>query len=31
MNRDGITAEIQSATPRGQVVEGRLQVRLGPA
>jgi len=31
MSRDGIQAEIQSATPRGQVVEGRLQVRLGPA
>jgi general secretion pathway protein L len=27
----GITAELQSATPRGQVVEGRLQVRVGPA
>jgi general secretion pathway protein L len=31
MSRDGIQAEIQSATPRGQLVEGRLQVRLGPA
>jgi general secretion pathway protein L len=31
MNRDGISAEIQSATPRGAVVEGRLQVRLGRA
>jgi general secretion pathway protein L len=31
MSRDGIQAEIQSATPRGQIVEGRLQVRLGPA
>jgi general secretion pathway protein L len=31
MSRDGIQAEIQSATPRGQAVEGRLQVRLGPA
>jgi len=31
MNRDGITAEIQSATPRGQTIQGRLQVRLGPA
>jgi hypothetical protein len=27
----GITAELQSATPRGQTVEGRLQVRVGPA
>jgi general secretion pathway protein L len=31
MNRDGMTAELQSATPRGGVVEGRLQVRLGQA
>jgi general secretion pathway protein L len=31
MTRDGITAELQSATPRGQAVEGRLQVRLGQA
>ena len=31
MSRDGIVAEIQSATPRGSVVEGRLQVRLGQA
>ena len=31
MTRDGITAELQSATPRGQAVEGRLQVRLGRA
>jgi len=31
MSRDGIQAEIQSATPRGQIVEGRLQVKLGPA
>jgi len=31
MNRDGIVAELQSATPRGSVVEGRLQVRLGQA
>jgi general secretion pathway protein L len=31
MSRDGITAEIQSATPRDGVVEGRLQVRLGQA
>jgi general secretion pathway protein L len=27
----GITAELQSATPHGQTVEGRLQVRVGPA
>jgi general secretion pathway protein L len=26
-----ISAELQSATPRGQTVEGRLQVRVGPA
>lgn len=31
MTRDGLSAEIQSATPRGPVVEGRLQVRLGQA
>jgi hypothetical protein len=31
MTRDGVTAELQSATPRGDVVEGRLQVRLAPA
>jgi general secretion pathway protein L len=31
MSRDGITAELQSATPRDGVVEGRLQVRLGKA
>jgi general secretion pathway protein L len=31
MTRDGMTAELQSATPRGGVVEGRLQVRLGQA
>jgi general secretion pathway protein L len=31
MNRDGMTAELQSATPRDGVVEGRLQVRLGQA
>jgi general secretion pathway protein L len=31
MSRDGISAEIQSATPRGQTILGRLQVRLGPA
>lgn len=31
MTRDGMTAELQSATPRGGVFEGRLQVRLGQA
>jgi general secretion pathway protein L len=31
MTRDGMTAELQSATPRDGVVEGRLQVRLGQA
>jgi general secretion pathway protein L len=31
MNRDGITAEIQSANPNGPVVDGRLQLKLGPA
>jgi general secretion pathway protein L len=31
MSRDGITAELQSATPREGAVEGRLQVRLGQA
>jgi general secretion pathway protein L len=31
MSRDGMAAELQSATPRGGVVEGRLQVRLGQA
>lgn len=29
MTRDGLTAELQSATPRGDVHEGRLQVRFG--
>ena len=29
--RGGISAELQSATPRGEVIEGRLQVRLGKA
>ncbi len=29
LTRDGVTAELQSATPRGDVHEGRLQVRLG--
>jgi hypothetical protein len=28
---NGITAELQSATPRGEVIEGRLQMRLGQA
>jgi general secretion pathway protein L len=31
MSRDGMTVELQSATPRGSVVEGRLQVRVGQA
>ena len=31
MTRDGMTAELQSATPRDGAVEGRLQVRLGQA
>ena len=31
MSRDGATVELQSANPRDQVVEGRLQVRLGAA
>jgi len=31
MTRGGITAELQSATPRGQVIEGRMQLRLGQA
>jgi general secretion pathway protein L len=31
MNRDGLSAELQSAVPRDGVVEGRLQVRLGQA
>jgi general secretion pathway protein L len=31
MSVGGISAELQSATPRGQAVEGRLQVRVGPA
>jgi general secretion pathway protein L len=29
--RNGVNAELQSATPRGEVVEGRLQLRLGAA
>ena len=28
---NGIAAELTSATPRGNVVEGRLQLKLGPA
>jgi len=31
VTQGGINAELQSATPRGDVVEGRLQVRLGQA
>jgi type II secretion system protein L len=31
MSRDGATVELQSANPRDQRVEGRLQVRLGAA
>ncbi len=31
MSRDGATVELQSANPRDQMVEGRLQVRLGAA
>jgi general secretion pathway protein L len=31
MSREGVAAELQSAVPRGQTVEGRLQVRLGKA
>ncbi len=31
MSRDGATVELQSANPRDQQVEGRLQVRLGAA
>ena len=31
MSQGGLSAELQSATPRGQIVEGRLQVRLGAA
>ena len=31
MSRDGATVELQSANPRGQQVQGRLQVRLGAA
>jgi general secretion pathway protein L len=31
MSRGGVHVELQSATPRGAVVEGRLQVKLGAA
>jgi hypothetical protein len=31
MSRDGITVELQSATPRDGLVEGRFQVRVGQA
>jgi general secretion pathway protein L len=31
ISRNGISAELQSATPRGGVVEGRLQLKLGQA
>jgi type II secretory pathway component PulL len=31
MSQYGIAVELQSATPRGDVVEGRLQVRWGAA
>lgn len=31
ITRDGITAEIQSATPSGGGVDGRVQLKLGPA
>jgi regulator of protease activity HflC (stomatin/prohibitin superfamily) len=31
MGRSGVDAELQSATPRGEVVEGRMQLRLGAA
>jgi type II secretory pathway component PulL len=31
MGRDGAKVELQSANPRDQLVEGRLQVRLGAA
>jgi general secretion pathway protein L len=31
MSRNGVQVELQSATPRGAVVEGRLQVKLGSA
>jgi general secretion pathway protein L len=31
LNRGGVAAELQSATPRGDTFEGRLQLRLGQA
>jgi general secretion pathway protein L len=31
MAHDGVSVELTSATPRGEVVEGRLQVKLGAA
>jgi type II secretion system protein L len=31
LSQGGLSAELQSATPRGQTFEGRLQVRLGKA
>jgi len=31
MSREGATVELQSANPREQQIEGRLQVRLGAA
>jgi hypothetical protein len=31
MSRDGVQVDLQSATPRGAIVEGRLQVKLGAA
>jgi hypothetical protein len=31
MSRDGMVAEIQSTTQRGDVHAGRLHVKLGPA
>jgi hypothetical protein len=29
MGADGLSAQIQATTPRGSVVEGRMQVRVG--
>jgi general secretion pathway protein L len=31
MARSGTQVELQSATPRGDIVEGRMQIKLGPA
>lgn len=31
ISRGGVTAEIQSASPSGNVVDGRMQLKLGPA